>query len=113
MPTLSCSSIAAAAERVAAAAQAGSAASARERAVELVGLVGHHVEQAERELSTVARRALLHEHRRCAQLARAIELAVDDADLARAAAQARALARLAVAHEEKERAYAAERERLR
>jgi hypothetical protein len=102
---LSCASICTCAEELAASAQAAATTMTRQRRAELTTLVERHLQEAERRLPAVARRALLRDHRRCAQLMRAIELALDDTDLVSAAASARALARFIVAHEQRERAY--------
>jgi hypothetical protein len=102
---LTCNLIAERAQQLAVSAQAVRAGAVREHRAELTALVARHLEGAERRLSPVAKRALLHDHRRCAQLVRAIELALDDSDFAQAAARARELARFAVTHEEKERPY--------
>jgi hypothetical protein len=102
---LTCNLIVERAQQLAVSAHAVHAGAARELRSELSALVARHLEEAERQLSTVGKRALLHDHRRCAQLVRAIELALDDNDLAQVAAKARELARFALAHELRERPY--------
>jgi hypothetical protein len=102
---LTCSLIIEGARRLAASAVAIGAHAVCEQRTELSTLVARHLEVAERQLSMVGKRALLRDHRRCSQLMRAIELALDDNDLAQAAARARELGRFAVGHAQRERAY--------
>jgi|SRR4051812_34658803 hypothetical protein len=104
---LTCNLIFERARQLAVSAQAPGAGTIHDQRVELSALVARHLEEAERGLSILAKRALLRDHRRCAQLARAIELALDDNDLGQVAARASELARFATAHEERERPYLA------
>jgi hypothetical protein len=67
--------------------------------------VERHLACCDRSLSQLAKRALLHDHRRMAQMSRAITLAADNGDVRAAAQQARRLAELAAAHDERETSY--------
>lgn len=67
--------------------------------------IARHLGVADRALSLVARRALLHDHRRLAQLLRAYELAADAGDVRAAATHARRLARFLLDHDARERGY--------
>ena len=65
---LTCDLIVERAQRLAVSAVATRAGAVREQRTELSALVARHLEEAERRLSTVGKRALLRDHRRCAQL---------------------------------------------
>ncbi len=67
--------------------------------------VERHLGAAERALSSLGKRALLHDHRRLTQLMRAVELALDTADTRAVAAPARRLAQFVVEHDARERTY--------
>ncbi|MCU1277684.1 MAG: hypothetical protein JWM53_1230 [bacterium] len=85
-------------------ASAASAGLQQQRAA-LTSSVAEHLRLVDELLSALARRRLLHDHRRLTQLMRAIELAVDDGDAAQAAAAARKLEAFIVAHDGRERAW--------
>ena len=89
------------AEQIAAAPFASTAA---EHRAALVLAVERHLGIAEHLSSTAAKRALLHDHRRLAQLLRALELALDASD-PRAAAAARRLGQFIADHAARERTH--------
>lgn len=70
----------------------------------LVRAVERHLVAAEHRLSTAAKRVFLHDHRRVAQLLRALELALDAHDR-RAALAARRLGEFIGDHAARERSY--------
>jgi len=77
----SCERIRAEAEAVRDAARARADAGLRERCNELAARITAHIELVGAQLSPMWQRRLQHDHHRMLQLARAIALAADDADL--------------------------------